>query len=304
MARTSAISRRLSALKRTVFHLPLRRRSVLGFGLAALLAVAVLGALQFALAAPPAAEPVTAVDNTQSEPTKKDAKPPKDETKPKEKAAQPPKAKESTPETASLRVRVVDEAGKPIAGAKLNLVVGDRRLTIRRIPKARPSWPFPRRTGAVPVFGSAEGYPTIAKEWHKAAGKTLMPAEFTFTLERGRTIGGVVRDDQGKPIPGVKVDVSVSSQRYQQFNMFPLYHVRTDAEGRWHLDHVPQSFDGISIRLDHPDYIGEGFSHSVSAAEQKQIEDRTAVMVMKKGIPVAGTVTDPEGKPVGGATIV
>ena len=51
----STISRRLNALQKRVFNVPLRRRSVLGFGLIALAAVAVLGALQFALAAPPAA---------------------------------------------------------------------------------------------------------------------------------------------------------------------------------------------------------------------------------------------------------
>ena len=53
MARTSSIGRRLSALKQQVFHLPLRRRRVLLFGLAAFVAVAAIGALQLALAAPP-----------------------------------------------------------------------------------------------------------------------------------------------------------------------------------------------------------------------------------------------------------
>ena len=60
MARRSSISRRLGALKRKVFSLPLHRRSAIGFGLAALLTVAVLGVLQFALAAPPPAEPAAA----------------------------------------------------------------------------------------------------------------------------------------------------------------------------------------------------------------------------------------------------
>ena len=39
------------------------------------------------------------------------------------------------------------------------------------------------------------------------------------------------------------------------------------------------------------------------AQEQKQIEDGTAVVVLKRGIAVTGTVTDPEGKPVANALV-
>ncbi|MBN2293449.1 MAG: hypothetical protein JXM70_13550 [Pirellulales bacterium] len=68
MARTSGIGRRLSALKKRVFHMPLRRRSVLAFGMAAFLGVALLGALQFALAAPSPAEFVeTAIEKNKVE---------------------------------------------------------------------------------------------------------------------------------------------------------------------------------------------------------------------------------------------
>ena len=74
MARTSAIGRRLSALEKRVFHRPLRRRSVLGFGVAALLAVTVIGALQFALATPPAIGPIAAADKTAVKRTENDAK--------------------------------------------------------------------------------------------------------------------------------------------------------------------------------------------------------------------------------------
>ena len=77
----------------------------------------------------------------------------------------------------------------------------------------------------------------------------------------------------------------------------------TDADGRWHLDHVPETITSMAIHLGHPDYIVEGFLRQVTAAEQKQIEDRTSVIVMNRGITVTGTVTDPEGKPVANALV-
>ena len=54
MARTSAVSRRLGALTEGVFHRPLRRRRVIGVGIAASVALAAIGALRFALAEPAA----------------------------------------------------------------------------------------------------------------------------------------------------------------------------------------------------------------------------------------------------------
>jgi beta-lactamase regulating signal transducer with metallopeptidase domain len=62
MARTSAVGRRLRALKTRGFHLPLRRRSTIGFAVAALTAVAILGTLRLAPAAPRAEESIAAAD--------------------------------------------------------------------------------------------------------------------------------------------------------------------------------------------------------------------------------------------------
>ncbi|MHC4401517.1 MAG: M56 family metallopeptidase [Planctomycetota bacterium] len=62
MARSCDVRRRVAALQRTVFAMPLRRRSVIGCGLAALLAVTVLSSLQFALAESQPEETVAAED--------------------------------------------------------------------------------------------------------------------------------------------------------------------------------------------------------------------------------------------------
>ena len=107
MARTSAVGRRLSVLKERVFHLPLRRRSVIGFGLATLLSVVVLGVLQFALAEPAPVEPVATADKAEAKPT--------------EKPAQPEKNADTTPKAGFMRVRVLDPQGKPLSGAKVHL---------------------------------------------------------------------------------------------------------------------------------------------------------------------------------------
>ncbi|NQT14484.1 MAG: carboxypeptidase regulatory-like domain-containing protein, partial [Planctomycetes bacterium] len=291
MARTSAISRRLSTLRGRVFHLPLRRRSVAALCLTALPAVVAIGALQFALAASPSAETVAIADQQTVTPS--------------------PAESEAESKTQSLRVRVVDESGKPLVGTKLTVVYLGHKdaYTTDAEGKATVVVPVPdarANTTSAYIVAYPDGYPPMRKRWQNDAGNDLIPAEFTFAYERGRTIGGVVRDEEGKPIQGVKVHLSISSEKYEQVGMcLALWDqvFLTDVEGRWDLGHVPQA-DSMSVGLGHPDYISVPGPAQISATKQREIEDRTSVMVMKRGIPVSGTVTDPEGKPVADATVI
>jgi len=66
MAGSCDVRRRVAALQRMVFAMPLRRRSVIGCGLAALLAVTALGSLQFALAESQPEEPVAAASEAEA----------------------------------------------------------------------------------------------------------------------------------------------------------------------------------------------------------------------------------------------
>jgi beta-lactamase regulating signal transducer with metallopeptidase domain/uncharacterized GH25 family protein len=292
MARTSAISHRLSALRERVFHMPLRRRNVTALCLTALLAVVALGALQFALAASPSAETVAVADQETATPSPNESK-----------AA---KSADSKSKTQLLRVRVVDGSGKPLGGTKLKVAYLGNKADYISDAQGEATVVVPAPNAKfLSIIAYPDGYPPMRKWWRNDTGNELIPAEFTFAYERGRTIGGTVRDEQGKPIQGVKVQINLSSDKYQQVGMclFLLDDVLlTDAQGRWHLDHVPH-VDSISVGLKHPDYISDAGRMAISATKQRKIEDRTAVAVMKKGIPLSGTVTDPDGKPAANATV-
>jgi len=300
MARTSAVSRRLGALKKKVFHMPLRRRSVVGFGLVMLLAVAVLGVLRFAAAGPLSAESVAVAEKAQAKPPGKPPIPPKNQ-------ATPAKAADATPQTGSIRVQVVDEAGKPIRGARLKVEFRGHKGEHPTDAQAKAAVVVPEPgAGLLSMVAYVDGYPPLRKWWKNASANEAVPPEFTFTFEQGRTIGGMVHDEEGKPIQGVKVELNITPDDYEKTGLamaLEEYPLRTDAEGRWHLDHAPQKFERMAIRLEHPDYINEGHLKMVSATEQKRMEDRTSVLVMKKGIPVTGTVTDLDGKPVADALV-
>src|SRR5579872_7029683 len=122
-----------------------------------------------------------------------------------------------------------------------------------------------RKEGDVPLF--LQWWP----EWESDAD--VIPSEFTVRLEKGRSIGGVVTDTEGKPISGVKVEV----RRVDRAGEFSVGKVEkgkrplvciwlaeddssnvhrprvTDANGRWALDNVPPGSDvEVLVKLRHP----------------------------------------------------
>jgi hypothetical protein len=93
-----------------------------------------------------------------------------------------------------------------------------------------------------------------------------IPAEFRFELQPGTTIGGVVRDEGGKPVAGANVDIvnqaaftpaGPSTQLGKRPVAVPWLTeedsaIVTDAEGRWRATNIPSDEE-----LSQPQYVKE-----------------------------------------------
>ena len=274
MARTSAIGRRLSALKRRVFHLPLRRRSVLAFGMAAFLGVAVLGALRFALAEPTemseAVESVAASDEADEKPVEEKAEAPGKE----EKAAGGEEEADAAPEPDVMRVKVLDPEGKPLPEAKVHAGIWtdekdfksnqDYKTGADGIAEVR----LPPTYSAVVIWSGKRRFVTMISQWreNELAGARL-PEEYTVRLETAVSAGGRIVDEAGKPIAGVKVEVMGSGGQPDNGDARTGYDyllaeeegaVTTDQAGRWRIDGVPKNKETqLRLRVFHPDYVSD-----------------------------------------------
>ena len=96
----------------------------------------------------------------------------------------------------------------------------------------------------------------------------LIPNEFTFHLQTGTVMGGVVKNDDGQPIKGVQVEVrydqgavvdpSLGRAQFDAWLSSGILAVRTDADGRWTLRNVPPGDDvNVMIKLSHRDYVND-----------------------------------------------
>ena len=196
---------------------------------------------------------------------------------------------------------VVDEAGKPVAGATvraLNRGVsgpvetdadGRFRITQDRIEIARPN------RYAVLLARGGEGRLGLAQDFREQAGPVKV------VLKPARTVDVRVVDRDGRPVEGADVAFMAS-----------LFHLlgegRTDAEGRWRLD-VPADTKVWGVYALKPklgfDYAPGERDWARSPLEPiAPMPDRVTLTLDGARPPVRIKAVDGDGKPLAGVTML
>lgn len=280
--------------------------------------------------------------------TKADRQPVRvEDAKPSAQPIQPPagskptaaETRESKTTTDAIRVRVVGPDGKPMEGVKVHSGIwtkepfkhnrdyvtnsqGQATVELPRTLEILRLWA--RADEYVPLFAHWEGHP-----WPGGEEMLPIPEEFTFKLEKGTTIGGIVKNEDGQPISGVKVEAMYQRDRSegepQDKQIINIWLAEgddactTDAQGRWTLNNVPKGNDiNLAAKVTHPDYVSDQSWRRLPYEENAVTRD-TAVpsgeasltllrkqgstIVMHRGFFLTGTVLDPHGKPVAGAVV-
>jgi beta-lactamase regulating signal transducer with metallopeptidase domain/Tol biopolymer transport system component/5-hydroxyisourate hydrolase-like protein (transthyretin family) len=213
------------------------------------------------------------------------------------------------------RLRLVAaDSGQPVAGASVRLQVAN----------AQGSHAFGEhhadREGRVTLDFPPEGitqFTLVARApGHLPRQEVLpgprLPRELTLRLERGVRIGGVVRDDQGRPVPGVRVQVNgVMRDAVGQFLELELEAVKTDGDGRWTSRSAPPKPEGLNFKLSHPGFFPAEYDQADEAGERlvstRSLLAGEAVMTIEPGIEIYGQVSLMEGnrlKPVAEAGVM
>ena len=205
----------------------------------------------------------------------------------------PTQADESTsPNTLALFTVLDGETGAPIAGATLNGKQTTDSHGKGGIRTAFPGYVLVRASGYIPrqiMIGGEESF------------------ERTLRMERGMTIGGVVRDEDGQAIGNAEVQIlDTGMMSVGAGNLVEV----TDAEGRWRCTEAPRSLDGLQLHLFHPEFAvtryvagvpaSGGFRNTVSATS---LAAGQGDIVMKRGFTITGVVTDLRGAPIEGAVV-
>jgi protocatechuate 3,4-dioxygenase beta subunit len=216
----------------------------------------------------------------------------------------------------TLEVRIVNsKTDRPVPEVAIRVLIGggfqghtdaDGRFTIS----------YPERQSSGLVFDIEKpGFVPLQVAWDNHAGSAPVeiPREYTIRLEPGSAIGGIVQDEEGGPIAGADVRMSLpTSGRARAGEPRILvnlnYQARTDPAGRWRCDEAPAQFHFVSLSITHPDFVAEPRQRNVSsfirsAREHSALRARNLVTVLKEGVTIRGLVRDNDGKPINGAQV-
>jgi RNA polymerase sigma factor (sigma-70 family) len=241
----------------------------------------------------------------------------------------PPKEQAATPEpkpaARALRITVLDPQGKPLADADIHASVwtDEKGFKANRDYKTDAAGvavvELPKTFTILRLWASKKSFAALFANWERAelaSGK--IPAQYTFRLEPAVSAGGRVVDEAGKSVAGAKVRVSLEDTpkparndgrvRYNNLLAGGDEPAITDAQGRWHIDNVP-NHPGVKLYLfvAHPDYIADEDWRRVLKVNDittAKLLQETAVLTLKRGVIVRGQVTDPTGKPIPNAIVI
>ncbi len=289
MARGSILGRRLERItaERGEAH-PLPRRTVrlLITGLAIAAAI-VGGAVRFTRAQAQEA---------------KVTKPPANE-----KAAAPQAPSPSKGRVLHLQV-VAADTGKPVPNGWVRVWIAmdsDWRRTDEngRIDIVHSTGPADRHL-SVDVWG--DGRAMQRHQWGIDPGRPI-PDGDTLKLRPGETLGGIVQDEQGRPIHGATV--YLWSHNYKKKDPHELLfdlRATTGSDGRWRTSGAPETTgELLGFHVVHPDFLsGRDYGDKNAIPKIADLRAGKAVSVMKKGVPIEGRVVDATGRPVAGARVL
>lgn len=128
-------------------------------------------------------------------------------------------------------------------------------------------------------------------------------AQQIVNLDKGTKIGGLVQDTESKPIVGVLVSVSLQSTNPNDAAVISGYEIKTDANGMWVCDIIPEKPDRISILFTHPNYRTENVRTQAPSPILQIMREMTHAVMMQKQLNIVGQVLDRTGEPVAGALV-
>ncbi len=221
------------------------------------------------------------------------------------------------PRGARLTGRVLDEAGKPLAGAQVSCRLdAATEVGKRSVYQMSGQWYSGEATSDATGTYSLGGLTqeTYAVEVKSPEGKDLAPTALRgvsapaegdvklqdVTLYKGGTVVDKVLGADGKPVEGAEVSFSVGAG-FGRHGFGTRVAAKSDAKGL-------VQFKGLASGQ----YAMTVVPPEGAASCQKQFDDVRAlsglalqqVLKLPEGAKVTGTVTDPAGKPVAGATVM
>jgi protocatechuate 3,4-dioxygenase beta subunit len=209
-----------------------------------------------------------------------------------------------------LRVAVVlkeNGSNAPVKDGLVKLYMDTRQYSAVSGEDGVATFELPQQeVSRVTMQAAGDGWVNVQASWARKPGEA-MPGKFEMGMEKATEIGGIVTDQEGKPLGGATVMVQVQ-EKFAANPTEQVAYIRdpimTDEAGKWSYFGVPAKFDGATLGAMHPECLGQyGFVGMEKFADLAGLHTRTAQLKLERGTPVDIEVRGPDGHPVPDAMV-
>jgi beta-lactamase regulating signal transducer with metallopeptidase domain len=162
----------------------------------------------------------------------------------------------------------------------------------------------PGYTGQIVIDMIIPGY---APYWAMWWDSQRVPEELTVQLDAAVSIGGIVVDSDGVPIEGVSVSPQIYYKTPKEIlsntGTVTSQKTKTDADGKWRINSVPESMETVWTTFGHPEYRSQTDTVSVRRFRLDGDEEPSQKTVLEPGLVLKGRVLDEQENPVAGASV-
>lgn len=204
-------------------------------------------------------------------------------------------------EVKNLTFTVINQESKePIADAKIDIVMDKGKSQYKTNQKGQCT--ITLRDGNIGNFAaivSKENYVPMETTYYGGSNRTI-------GMEPAVSIGGFVKDQEGQPVKDVNVVLGITGYTMDGDSLsWPAIsdsNAKTDVNGFWRYDCVPQTAKSVSIYLNHKDYV-EVKPTKLFAPISEQLYDTNEVRIVMRALCLNGKVLNDSGLPVEGAIV-
>ncbi|MDR3456093.1 MAG: sigma-70 family RNA polymerase sigma factor [Verrucomicrobiae bacterium] len=211
----------------------------------------------------------------------------------------------TSPPNTMIAFQVLDaETGTPLAGTEIHAAyfgaggMGESHdlLTDASGAAAIPEPDDATKNVGPNVFVTAEGHVPKVEGF-----RSPVPADYTIRLDPALTAGGLVVDEAGLPVAGVKIMIQGPGNKLGQIENidFQTCPVTNHEDGSWSCSYVPRDFTNeIRFILKKP-----GYAATFPVVPVARVDLTNLVLVINRGFTIVGQVVDEQNQPVVKATI-
>ena len=212
-------------------------------------------------------------------------------------------ARNASPVThGALSLTFIDSDGaKPVGSVPVNVGINsapEQHLTADAGGKLTVTLPQ-EEIKYLSIRVKAPGFAPHWVEWRKYGDPLQLPASYTVKLSPSAPVSGKVIDEQGRPVPGAKVEVTITNgpRRWSVFHdgIYASGLIETDTNGVWTYPDAPVNIENLGYRISKPGYQPATPSYSLN---YDTLRNGSCVATLKRGVQLTGHVEDATGKPV------